>query len=511
MNDTDKENEATTGKCAECGGETPARDTHQCAACHVTLCESCVETCHDCGVGLCHGCYEECQCAETLCHDCALPCSACGRMLLCSDCAVRCDVCDDPLCSDCEYRCEDCDCALCYECVYDLDGDYAYCSDCWNSRRQEPYYVDSPCWLKMQEHKHMLTIGLEIEINGAHGQSRLKESPLIAGWCTDLSLDDEGREYQTRILTREDFDAIYGLVRGIHTESREPDKAGGHMHLRRTSRQTPSRWYWALKGLSDQQARNLNMRHTSNNRWCELIHGDYDGKHTAVNGCHENTIELRTFARWDETTAHRLIPALEWASHMWRHFESHDLYQLKTADIMRESARSAYPLEDQTTRRQGGGGTRHAPSTPYRRNGKTRANHGRRATGSPAPPRPPRPEPGRTPPPAGGDGGWGGPERPPVPGLQPPPRHGPSDVPTLPIRRTGERLMERPRDGRVRGRGTITRAATTRRNHRRAAWGPRRPARRRPPAAARTTPSAREAHNPGRAPPNRNRRRTSRA
>lgn len=113
--------------------------------------------------------------------------------------------------------------------------------------------------------------------------------------------------------------------------------------------------------------------------------------------------------------------------------------------------------------------------------------------------------------PAGGDGGWGGPERPPVPGLQPPPRHGPSDVPTLPIRRTGERLMERQRDGRVRGRGTITRAATTRRNHRRAAWGPRRPARRRPPAAARTTPSAREAHNPGRAPPNRNRRRTSRA
>lgn len=320
MNDNDKENEATTGKCAECRGETPARDTHQCAACHVTLCESCVETC----------------------HDCALPCSACGRMLLCSDCAVRCDVCDCALCYECEYRCEDCDCALCYECVYDFADDYAYCSDCWNSRRQEPYYADSPCWLKMQEHKHMLTIGLEIEINGAHGQSRLKESPLIAGWCTDLSLDDEGREYQTRILTREDFDAIYGLVRGIHTESREPDKAGGHMHLRRTSRQTPSRWYWALKGLSDQQARNLNMRHTSNNRRCELIHGDYDGKHTAVNGCHENTIELRTFARWDETTAHRLIPALEWASHMWRHFESHDLYQLKTADIMRESARSAY-------------------------------------------------------------------------------------------------------------------------------------------------------------------------
>lgn len=165
MNDNDKENEATTGKCAECRGETPARDTHQCAACHVTLCESCVETCHDCGVGLCHGCCEECQCAETLCHDCALPCSACGRMLLCSDCAVRCDVCDCALCYECEYRCEDCDCALCYECVYDFADDYAYCSDCWNSRRQEPYYADSPCWLKMQEHKHMLTIGLESEIS----------------------------------------------------------------------------------------------------------------------------------------------------------------------------------------------------------------------------------------------------------------------------------------------------------------------------------------------------------
>lgn len=259
-------------------------------------------------------------------------------MLLCSDCAVRCDVCDDPLCSDCEYRCEDCDCALCYECVYDFADDYAYCSDCWNSRRQEPYYADSPCWLKMQEHKHM-----------AHHRARNRNQRRARPEPTQgkpahrgLVHRFEPRRRGTRILTREDFDAIYGLVRGIHTESREPDKAGGHMHLRRTSRQTPSRWYWALKGLSDQQARNLNMRHTSNNRWCELTHGDYDGKHTAVNGCHENTIELRTFARWDETTAHRLIPALEWASHMWRHFESHDLYQLKTADIMRESARSAY-------------------------------------------------------------------------------------------------------------------------------------------------------------------------
>ena len=114
------------------------------------------------------------------------------------------------------------------------------------------------------------------------------------------------------------------------------------MHVRRTRRQTPSRWYWALKGLSDRQARNLNMRHTYYNRWCELRHGDYSGKDTAVNNTHADTIELRTFARWDDATATRLAVALEWAHHMWRYFESHELYQLKTADIMRESARSAY-------------------------------------------------------------------------------------------------------------------------------------------------------------------------
>ena len=238
-------------------------------------------------------------------------------------------------------RCEDCDCALCYECVYDFADDYAYCSDCWNSRRQEPYYADSPCWLKMQEHKHMLTIGLEIEINGAHGQSRLKESPLIA-----LVHRFEPRRRGTRIPDANPHPR--GLRRHLRTRARNPHRIKGTRQGWRAHAPAPHEppdpqpLVLALKGLSDQQARNLNMRHTSNNRWCELTHGDYDGKHTAVNGCHENTIELRTFARWDETTAHRLIPALEWASHMWRHFESHDLYQLKTADIMRESARSAY-------------------------------------------------------------------------------------------------------------------------------------------------------------------------
>lgn len=195
----------------------------------------------------------------------------------------------------------------------------------------------------MDSHEHMFTVGLEIEINGGHDHDKLKNHPLIAGYCTDGSLyHRDGLEYQTDILFTTDFDAINALVESIHCYGDEPERAGGHMHVRRTRRQTPSRWYWALKGLSDRQARNLNMRHTYYNRWCELRHGDYSGKDTAVNNTHADTIELRTFARWDDTTVTRLAVALEWAHHMWRYFESHELYQLKTADIMRESARSAY-------------------------------------------------------------------------------------------------------------------------------------------------------------------------
>ena len=199
----------------------------------------------------------------------------------------------------------------------------------------------------MREHPDMFTVGLEIEVNGGHDMDRMKDSGLIAGWCSDLSLD-EGLEYQTRILTAEDFDGIRRLVESIHCESDEPGRAGGHMHVRRTSRQTPGRWYWALRGLSDRQARALNMRHATDCRWCRLVHGDYTGKAVAVNDNHAGTIELRTFARWDGTTAHRLRPALEWAHHMWRYFQEHEPYRLTTADIMRESAHSAYRTPETT-------------------------------------------------------------------------------------------------------------------------------------------------------------------
>ena len=347
MNDKDENTGANaTEECEACGA-TLDDDTQHCAECSTALCPICRHECQDCGHTLCADCANDCYCGETLCHGCAYHCERCDTTL-CTDCYRECNDCGDALCPECVCVCDRCDCDLCGRCLnYPNDYEDGYCADCANNFNT-PDYADSPCWLAMQEREHMLTIGLEIEINGMHDQDRLKESPLIAGWCTDLSLDDEGREYQTRILTHEDFPAIGELVKGIHTNSTEPDKAGGHMHVRRTRHQMPSRWYWALKGLTDQQAQALNMRHTSHSRWCQLVHGDYSGKHTAVNGCHADTIELRTFARWDETTAHRLIPALEWARHMWRYFESHDPYQLKTADIMRESARSAYATPQTT-------------------------------------------------------------------------------------------------------------------------------------------------------------------
>lgn len=90
------------------------------------------------------------------------------------------------------------------------------------------------------------------------------------------------------------------------------------------------------------------MRHATDCRWRRLVHGDYTGKFTAVNDNHAGTIELRTFARWDGTTAHRLRPALERACHMWRYFQEHETYRLTTADIMRESARSAWRAPETT-------------------------------------------------------------------------------------------------------------------------------------------------------------------
>lgn len=65
------------------------------------------------------------------------------------------------------------------------------------------------------------------------------------------------------------------------------------------------------------------MRHLDDDYWCSLTHGEYTGKHTAVNDEHADTIELRTFDCWYEGTANRLVPAVKWIRAMWRFFEKH--------------------------------------------------------------------------------------------------------------------------------------------------------------------------------------------
>lgn len=354
---TDAANDETPRVCTWCDKPLRADETEHCAICGESMCEDCAYKCDRCDDILCENCATECgecggaycpshllechECPNHVCYDCAACCTNCGESM-CEDCRTVCDSCDEYVCRDCRYSCENCGDILCGECVQWSDqDDCAYCENCLPESKAPAYSPERQ--RIMNSHEHMFTVGLEIEINGGHDHDKLKNHPLIAGYCTDGSLyHRDGLEYQTDILFTTDFDAINELVESIHCYGDEPERAGGHMHVRRTRRQTPSRWYWALKGLSDRQARNLNMRHTYYNRWCELRHGDYSGKDTAVNDTHADTIELRTFARWDDTTATRLAVALEWAHHMWRYFESHELYQLKTADIMRESARSAY-------------------------------------------------------------------------------------------------------------------------------------------------------------------------
>lgn len=101
------------------------------------------------------------------------------------------------------------------------------------------------------------------------------------------------------------------------------DNAGGHIHVARTPNQCASRWYWALHGLDAAQCQRLNMRHIDDDYWCTLTHGEYTGKHTAVNDEHADTIELRTFDCWYEGSADRLAPAVKWIRDMWRFFEKH--------------------------------------------------------------------------------------------------------------------------------------------------------------------------------------------
>lgn len=109
-------------------------------------------------------------------------------------------------------------------------------------------------------------------------------------------------------------------------ETSDQREAGGHIHVERslTGHQSCRGWEIALSGLTGDQARALNMRHATpgRNYYCKLYEGDHRGKHCAVNGEHERTIELRTFGAWDCSTACKLAPAIKWVHGMWEWFES---------------------------------------------------------------------------------------------------------------------------------------------------------------------------------------------
>lgn len=306
----DKTNETNTDTDTTAGAET---QTHECRECRKTFPDHETLACDnvDCDARLCDRCATYCKdCEHVLCDDCAYWCARCDERV-CDECRTWCDRCETTLCDRCyEYHA----CTIGYRCP-----DYR---NAYEGRR-----VANP-----------FTFGVEIEIDGEHDEWRMQHSPLIAGWRDDGSLHERGAgEYQTHPLVMGDLDALETLIEGIDEDTNEWDRAGGHIHVSRTDRQTPSRWYWALKGLTDTQTRDLNMRHVDDDQWCRLSHNHYCGKATAVNADHSRTIELRTFGAWHESSAHMLKPAVRWMHTMWRFFQAHELHSLKTKDIMATS------------------------------------------------------------------------------------------------------------------------------------------------------------------------------
>lgn len=243
-----------------------------------------------------------------------------------------------PTCSNCEKPC--------------LQG-RSVCRDHLHARFQEQNYAPlasfHDAYLKAFRHRaDMFTFGLEVEVDGVQKrEDELAESPIIAGRCYDGSLSDGGYEYQTKPLTLDLLPQALTFL-GKITESGDR-YSGGHIHVSRGRGQTATRWYHALKGLSEYQCAALNMRHmlerdtryrANGSYWCELKK-DFTGKGTAINDEHQGTIELRTFGRWTAETASKLIDAAEYLSAMWHFFYRCSRMKLKNADIERFSRRTA--------------------------------------------------------------------------------------------------------------------------------------------------------------------------
>lgn len=260
----------------------------------------------------------------------------------CAQCGVPVDI------DSGEYYCCDadgCDAVLCDYCGGSMTGDY-YCprhrlSGMFSEGKEDEYIYPYAFGDGNQ-----FTFGVEIELESELSEEFMEnvaDSDLIAGWDRDPSLGQNGVELQSNILDMPKLPALKRIVEGIPEYG---ENAGGHIHVARTPNQCASRWYWALRGLDGSQCERLNMRHMSDNYWCELNHGDYTGKHVAVNDEHQDTIELRTFDCWYADTAAKLVPAVKWIRAMWRFFEKHPRGTVSADAIERYSSCMADNVAD---------------------------------------------------------------------------------------------------------------------------------------------------------------------
>lgn len=250
-----------------------------------------------------------------------------------------------------EYYCcdvYDCDAVLCEHCGSSMTGDY-YCPHHRGAAQftdaKEPSYV----YPYASGNGNQFTFGVEIELESELSDDfveNVTDTDIIAGWNKDVSLEN-GVELQSNILNMSKLPALRRLVKGIPEHG---DNAGGHIHVARTPNQCASRWYWALHGLDAAQCQRLNMRHHDDDYWCTLNHGEYTGKHTAINDEHADTIELRTFDCWYEGNADRLVPAVKWIRAMWRFFEKHPRGTVSASLIERYASCMADNVTD-TSRR----------------------------------------------------------------------------------------------------------------------------------------------------------------
>lgn len=249
------------------------------------------------------------------------------------------------------YSCDvhECDAVLCENCGDSVTCDY-YCPRHRGNElltdSLEPEYTYPYAFVG----GNRFTFGVEIEIESELSDDfaeNVTNSDIIAGWDKDASLERNGVELQSNILNMSKLPDLQLIVEGIPEWG---ENAGGHIHVARTPNQCASRWYWALHGLNAAQCRLLNMRHADDDYWCTLTHGEYTGKHTAVNDEHAETIELRTFDCWYEGTADMLVPAVKWIRAMWRFFEKHPRGTVSASLIERYASCMADNVTDTPSR-----------------------------------------------------------------------------------------------------------------------------------------------------------------